>query len=151
MKDIKGYEGLYAVTSCGRVWSYKNKSFIKGWTNIKNGYLYVTLFKDGKRSYHLIHRLVAEAYISNLNNYETVDHIDNCKTHNWVNNLQWMTRGDNCRKGRGHRKAVRCIENGVIYESGAAAARDLNLNGDCVTRVCRKQRDSTGGYHFEFV
>lgn len=46
MKDIKFYEGLYAVTPCGKIWGYKRKKFLKPYLN-KSGYLYVTLYKDG--------------------------------------------------------------------------------------------------------
>ena len=97
MKDIKGYEGLYAVTSCGKVWSYKYKRFLNPRLQTK-GYLQIGLTKNGERKNHLIHRLVAEAYIPNPNNLPQVDHIDNDKTHNYVNNLQWITLRDNCRK-----------------------------------------------------
>ena len=97
MKDVKGYEGLYAVTSCGKVWSYKRKKFLEPWKT-HNGYLMVNLWKNGKGKNHYIHRLVAEAYIPNPENLPDVDHIDNDKTHNYVNNLQWTTHRDNCRK-----------------------------------------------------
>lgn len=97
MKDIKGYEGLYAITSCGKVWSYRAKKFMKPPLNWK-GYLKVNLNKDGKIKNFAVHRLVAQAYIPNPDNLETVDHIDGVKTHNWVNNLQWLSRGDNVRK-----------------------------------------------------
>ena len=57
MIDIKGYEGLYAVTSCGKIWSYRKGAFL---SPINNGkYLYVELWKNGKRKRERIHRLVA--------------------------------------------------------------------------------------------
>ena len=99
MKDIAGYEGLYAVTSCGKVWSYKRKKFLEPAADRK-GYLYVNLHKDGKVKSYKIHRLVAMAYIPNPDNLPQVDHIDNDKTHNYLNNLQWITNRDNVRKGR---------------------------------------------------
>jgi hypothetical protein len=58
MRDIKGYEGLYAVTSCGKVWSYRSKKFLKPYDN-GFGYLYVNLNNDGKKKQFKIHRLVA--------------------------------------------------------------------------------------------
>ena len=103
MKDIKNYEGLYAVTSCGKVWSYYSKKFLTPVDN-GHGYLRVKLCKDGKEKKYMIHSLVAEAYIPNPNNLPQVDHIDNDKTHNYVNNLQWITNRDNCRKS--HNKAI---------------------------------------------
>ena len=97
MKDVVGYENLYAVTSCGRIWSYKYKKFLTPEDN-GHGYLRVTLCKDGKVKKYMIHRLVADAYIPNPNNLPQVDHIDNDKTHNYVNNLQWITGRNNVRK-----------------------------------------------------
>ena len=99
MKDIKGYEGLYAITSCGKVWSYKRKKFLEPYTD-GNGYLKVKLFKDNEEKQYRIHRLVAEAYLPNPENLPQVDHIDNDRTHNYLNNLQWITHRDNVRKGR---------------------------------------------------
>ena len=88
MRDVKGYEGLYAVTSCGRVYSYKNKCFLKPLV-ATNGYLYVALYKDKEYKKHLIHRLVAEAYILNPNNLPQINHKDECKTNNCLQNLEW--------------------------------------------------------------
>ena len=103
MKDVKGYEGLYAVTSCGKVWSYKRQKFLEPQLN-ENGYWRVCLYKDRKEKKYMIHRLVAEAYIPNPNNLPQVDHIDENKTHNYINNLQWITNRDNCRKS--HNKTI---------------------------------------------
>ena len=151
MKDIKNYEGLYAITSCGKVWSYRTKKFLKPYGN-KNGYLRVDLRKDKERKQFLIHRLVAEAYIPNPNNYDTVDHIDFDRTNNCVNNLQWMGRGENCRKRRDcSSNLVRCIELNTIYPSASEAARCLNLDQSNISKVCLGKLKRTGGYHWEFV
>ena len=99
MKDIKNYEGLYAVTPEGEVWSYRRQKFLTPGVNNK-GYLIVCLRKDGQNKMYKIHRLVAEAYLPNPENLPQVDHIDNDKTHNYVNNVQWITNRDNVRKGR---------------------------------------------------
>ena len=88
MKDVKGYEGLYAVTSCGKVWSYKNKKFLKPMT-YKNGYLYVNLHKDKKIKHCYIHRLVAMAYIPNPENLPQINHKDENKANNCLQNLEW--------------------------------------------------------------
>ena len=88
MKDVKGYEGLYAVTSCGKVWSYKNEKFLKPGI-YKKGYLYVNLWKDGGFKTKQIHRLVAEAYIPNPDNLPQVNHKDENKANNCLQNLEW--------------------------------------------------------------
>ena len=89
MKDVVGYEGLYAVTSCGKVWSYKNKKFLNPYTDGCRGYLQVNLCKDGKVKTYKIHRLVAEAYIPNPDNLPQVNHKDENKTNNCLQNLEW--------------------------------------------------------------
>lgn len=109
MKDIKGYENLYGITSCGRVWSYKRKKFLKNQLD-KDGYLCVDLYKNNKKKRFFIHRLVALSYIPNPNGYATVDHIDSNKEHNYISNLQWMTNEDNVKKAISRK--VMCIETG---------------------------------------
>ena len=64
MKDIKGYENIYGITSCGKVWSYKYKKFLKPNDN-RDGYVYVNLYRDDKRTPHKIHRVVTEAHLTN--------------------------------------------------------------------------------------
>lgn len=98
MKDIPGYEGLYAITSCGKVWSYRRKMFLKP-TPDKEGYLNVWLSNHCERKAFKVHRLVAQAYIPNPDDKRCVNHKDEDKTHNWVNNLCWMTDFENCNYG----------------------------------------------------
>ena len=88
IKDIKGYEGLYAITPEGEVWSYKRKKFL---TPIDNGdgYLIVALYKDRQRKWYSLHRLVADAYIPNPDNLPQVNHKDENKTNNCLQNLEW--------------------------------------------------------------
>lgn len=102
MKDIKGYEGLYAVTEDGRVWSYPrgngmnpNGKFLK--PNLSGRYPYVTFVQLGQKKQKTIHRLVAEAYLPNPNNMPQVNHIDGDKTNNCVGNLEWCDASHNMR------------------------------------------------------
>ena len=88
MKDVVGYEGLYAVTSCGKVYSYINEKFLNPYTGSK-GYLFVNLYKDGKMKHYSLHRLVAMAYIPNPENLPQVNHKDENKTNNCLQNLEW--------------------------------------------------------------
>lgn len=149
MKDVINYEGLYSITSCGKVWSYKSKKFLKPWSNGR-GYLKVNLWKNGIPEKKLIHRLVAEAYLPNPNNYDTVDHIDFNRTNNCVNNLQWMSLHENCKKKRNNRK-IYCLENEKIYESQTQAAEELGIDRSNICNVCNGRRNTAGGYHFKFV
>lgn len=98
MKDIQGYEGLYAITSCGKVWSHRRKMFLKPQPD-KDGYLCVYLSNHCEKKCFKIHRLVAEAYIPNPENKRCVNHKDEDKSHNYLNNLEWMTDYENCNYG----------------------------------------------------
>lgn len=157
MRDIPNFEGLYAVTSCGKVWSYRSKRFLKpSWSHSNSGkdwegYLQVTLMKDGKKHYMKVHRAVALTYIPNPNNLPETDHINGDRRNNSVNNLQWITKEANLMKREGLKKRVKCEENGKIYESINAAARELGLDSGSISKVCRGIMKQTKGYHFTFV
>lgn len=102
-KDIKGFEGLYKVSTEGEVMSintyaHKKPKILKPFVDSKNKYLYVTLSKNNKRYKFSIHRLVAQAFIPNPLNKEEVDHINNNPKDNNVNNLQWLSRKENTNK-----------------------------------------------------
>lgn len=88
MKDIIGFEGLYSITDQGNVWSYYTNKFLKPVLGA-NGYLKVTLVKDGKKYTKAVHRLVAETFILNPDNLSLVNHKDENKMNNSVDNLEW--------------------------------------------------------------
>lgn len=109
-KDIKGYEGLYQVSNLGRVRSlprgegYSKRNhihYLKPDINPHNKgeyetfYERVTLCKEGKTKRFLVHRLVAQAFIPNPDNKPHINHIDCDGTHNWVENLEWVTHSEN--------------------------------------------------------
>lgn len=147
MKDIEGYEGLYAVTSCGRVWSYRSKKFLRPYIT-KDGYLRVALCHNYKNQKYLVHRLVAIAYIPNPNNYDSVDHINFNRKDNNINNLQWMPHSDNSAKQQRNMK-IKCIELNRIFNSQMDAARELNISQGDISMVLNGKRDIAGGYHWK--
>lgn len=157
MKDIKGFEGLYAITSCGKVWSHRSQKFLKA-ANDGRGYLYVCLKKNGKQKAIKVHRLVAEAYLPNPDNLPCVNHKDEDKTNNCVNNLEWCTYYYNHHYGTKIERAakalwkkVRCIETGEVFNSQKEAAEKYGLSQGNISRVCRGKAKTTGGYRWEFV
>lgn len=144
MKRIEGYEG-YGITSCGKVYNFKKGAFLKGRVR-KDGYLEYHI--QGK--YLLAHRLVAEAYIPNPDNLPTVDHIDQIKKHNYVNNLRWATT-DTQNKNHPRCKRVKNVETGEIYPTLTAAAQRYNKAVSNLS-ACLKGRQKTWcGYHWEYV
>lgn len=149
LKDIKGYEGLYGITSCGRVWSYRRNKFIKPFKPSKSDYLCVNLYKDNTRKAFLVHRLVAEAYIPNPDNLPQVNHKDEVKTHNWINNLEWCDAKYNIRYSHG--KKVKCIETGEIFNSAAEAGEAVNRNKWNISAACAGIQKTCGGYHWQYI
>ena len=153
MKDIKGYEGLYAVTSCGKVWSYRSKKFLSPATN-KQGYYFVLLYDaDGNKKGKRVNRLVAETYIPNPDNLPIVGHANDIKKDNRLSNLYWTDHKENaihndCNIKRG--KKVRCVETGEVYDSMVLACQAIGEYGTNLSRACR-----TGikmkGCHWEYV
>lgn len=105
MKDIEGYEGLYAITKDGKVWAYpkigyesagrwKEGRFLKPWL-IGNGYEMVSLYNNKVAEKILIHRLVASTYIPNPQNLREVNHLNEEKLDNRISNLEWVSSKEN--------------------------------------------------------
>lgn len=98
IKPVVGFEGLYSVTSCGKVWSHKRNKWLEGSIS-KDGYPRVSLQKDRKAYTIERHRLVAMAYINNPNDFPEVNHKTEDKTKNYVNGLEWCTHQYNMNYG----------------------------------------------------
>jgi len=85
----------YSINEDGEVRNDITGRIKKPFANKRNGYLSVDLYKDNKSKKVSIHRLVAEAFIPNIENKATVDHIDGNRKNNSVNNLRWATYSEN--------------------------------------------------------
>lgn len=108
-RDIPGYKGLYQVSNLGRIKSLIDKKYdlnekvvkiinrekILKQNLTKKGYCSVKLYKDDKSKNYVVHRLVAEAFIPNIDNKPQVNHIDGNKLNNCVSNLEWNTNEEN--------------------------------------------------------
>lgn len=93
-RDIEGYEGLYQVSNYGNIYSIRKK---RNYTLSvgTNGYVNVTLTKNGKKLYTSVHQLVAQAFIQNPDNKPCVGHLDCDRTNNKAENLYWCTYLEN--------------------------------------------------------
>ena len=107
-KDIKGYEGIYQVSNLGNVRSsYVNNQRGSEFNTVlkqkksREGYMEVTLCLNSIKKSILVHRLVACAFIENPSCYPVVNHLDECKWNNHVNNLEWCTQKHNATYGIG--------------------------------------------------
>ena len=151
MKDIKGYEGLYAVTRDGQVYSYRRKIYLKP-NKTKCGYSQVMLCVDGNKEALYIHRLVAEAFIENPKGLDTVNHINHNKEDNRVENLEWMSFQDNLQDGiNQNKKQVKCLDTGEIFESIAAAAKSKGLHTSGIAKAAKGFLKTSGKLHWQYV
>ena len=157
MKDIENYEGLYAITRSGSVWSYKSNKFLKPSNNGK-GYYQISLCKDGKGKNYLIHRLVAEAYIPNPEGLPQVNHKDENTQNNCASNLEWCdakynanygTRTERSNKKRS--KPVYCIELDKTFYGARQAARELGLDNSSIIKCCKGRYKTHGGFHWMYA
>ena len=106
-KPVEGFEGLYEVSSLGRVKSFWfGKERIMKPQKDKDGYLFVYLCRDGKRKFFRIHRLVAAAFLPNPEGFEQVNHKDEVKSNNCVENLEWCSAKYNMNYGTRMEKQV---------------------------------------------
>lgn len=149
--DFLGFPDYY-ISQNGEVYStHYNKPLKAGKTT--KGYLKVVLQKKKKKKNFLIHRLVALAFIPNPNNFDTVDHIDGNLSNNNIDNLRWMPRSANAKRGwdkGGHdrqmKKVLKILDGAVIseYNSIAHAAREFGVDASNISRACSQGRKCKG-------
>lgn len=101
IKDIPGWEGQYACTTTGEIWSYKTNKFLSPSVN-KRGYKHVVFVDNGKRYDYRVSRLIALTFLENPDDKGQVNHIDGNKLNNCVENLEWCTPEENIKHAKEH-------------------------------------------------
>lgn len=179
-KDIAGYEGYYQVSNLGKVRSLDREVEYPTYTRYfygkvlkphkkRNGYLELTLRQQKKHTQALVHRLVAIAFIPNPNNLPCVNHKDENKENNCVENLEWCTEAYNNHYGIGNRN--RCVNsrNGAIkkqakpvlqfsldgefiaeYFSAMEAARQNQCRQGGISECCNGKQKTAYGYIWRY-
>lgn len=171
---ISDYEGLYRISSKGRVMSLNNGERIMAPNLNSSGYERVCLYKNGSRKFLSVHFLVARAFVPNPDGKPVIDHIDGNKRNNESSNLRWCTQKENCnfelakkRRAESHKpenspwfckcgaehpssKTVAQYSRGGelirTYDGLSEAARKTNINIGNISSCCRLKRKTAGGY-----
>ena len=171
-RDVRGYEGLYQVSTFGRVrsldrtihgvrygqaWSSTRKGREMCPNTDKDGYKTIKLCSEGRVSRWRVHRLVALAFIPNPEDKPQINHINGHKADNRVENLEWATNSENtlhkfkvlkCRASRV--KETVCLDTMKVYPTATAAARECGVDISHVVACCRGRRSHAGGYRFQY-
>ena len=175
-KPVVGYENCYEVSNDGEVKSLLRKQIginrvtkekILKLSNV-NGYKYVGLKKDGISKMEIVHRLVAMAFIPNLQNKPFINHLDGNKTNNNVNNLAWSTNKENqlhsyrvlgtkgikkCNMDKTSKPVVQIDikTNKEIkkWNSIVEAKTSLGIKG--ISKVCKGKMKQSGGYKWKYI
>lgn len=182
-KQVVGYEGLYEVDQFGRVYGIDRIKTVvdngriyekhiagkqmKQSTHTK-GYKTVSLTKNGSTKTMFVHRIVAEAFLPNPNNLPMVNHKDEDKTNNFIDNLEWCTASYNRTygkaierqakkmRGRESNKKIAIIQknmNGEFldwFDSLTKAAENVNGSTSAISVVCKGKRKTAYGYLWEY-
>ena len=174
-KDIPGYEGLYQVSSLGRIKSVERMVYIQMpdgrhsyWRHKKEkikttpvfgsaGYCQLMLYKGNVGKMFQVHRIVCLAFIPNPNNLPTVNHKNGIRTDNRLDNLEWCSYRDNelhSYRQLGRRTAgkhVMCEETGIVYNSVEEAARKTGESIHSLRDHLRGRHPALKGKHWKFV
>lgn len=141
---VKDYEGLYEDSNMGRVKSLKfGKERVLRAAKQSNGYLFVTLCKDGKKKNHLVHRLVATSFIPNPHNLPQVNHKDYNPLNNRVENLEFCDAKYNINYGSHNDKVAKALSKTVLQ---------LTLDGKLVREwPSAHEAQRQGGFHQGYI
>ena len=161
-RDIQGYKGLYQISNKGRVKSLKCgkerilKPGIDGY-----GYMFVCLYNDNARKYFKIHRLVTQAFVSNPENKPQVNHLDENKKNNCVDNLEWATAKENNNFGTRNERAGYSLSIPIIQYSKSGefirewtgaheVERVLGIDNSHIIACCKGKLKSSGGFIWRY-
>lgn len=137
-KKIRGTRGKYYVSSDGRIYSKTVKRELSP-SKDKNGYMVISLRCNGKKRQYKMHRLVADAFCRHSSNRTEVNHINGIKGDNRVENLEWVSHGENQRHRRRVLKHGECpLLNLDTKQSYRSIWEAYKATGESVTSISKK-------------
>lgn len=181
-KDIKGYEGIYKISNYGRVKTLQHKSKCRSYSTgirivpcfqkkvneritygdkTKSGYMQIRLCKDSIKEKVYVHRLVAYAFLDKPECCNFINHKDEIKDNNCIDNLEWCTKSYNCIYSKNMDKANEKNKKSVLqfsingdfikeYPFIRKAGRDNNINYGGIIRCCKGELKTSGGYIWRY-
>lgn len=162
-KEVKGFEGYYEVSNFGNVKSlnrtitdkngvkYNRKEILLKQVTNRLGYKVVTLQKNGKRYFNIVHRLVAIAFIDNPNKLKEVNHIDFDKSNNSLDNLEWCSRSYNINHYFSNKKTTSKYK-GVSYQKERNKwTAYVNVNGKRKNLGRFDTEEEANNYKLKFI
>lgn len=159
-KPVDGYTDRYLVSKFGEVYSIRSKQILH--PELRRGYPSVQLFDGMQYKHKQIHRLVAIAFIDNPHSYLYINHKDECKTNNNVDNLEWCTASYNVNYGTAIQRAVDKKKIGVnqylkdgtfvaTYDSIMNAERATGVYNPNIVKCCKGERKTAGKYIWKYA
>lgn len=161
-KDVVGYEGKYQVSNQGNVkslfWHRKKEERLLKLDRDRRGYVTCFLYEDGIRKQFSVHRVVAMAFIPNLDNKSQVNHINGNKADNRVENLEWCTNRENqdhaSEKDLKHTvKVLQFDRNGNLvkeWSSMAKAAKSVGVSRESIFACCNGRAKTSKNYIWKY-
>ena len=159
--NVKGYEGLYLISTYGRVLSAPRNGTKLEWhilaPHFVGGYVQYELSKSNKTKAYKAHRLVAEAFLPNPERKREVNHIDGDKHNNKLENLEWSTSSENQLHasyilGKGLKAVKQLSKDGElvkVWRSIKEASLSLGIDKSDISNASRGKRLSAGGYKWQ--
>jgi hypothetical protein len=157
-RDVLGFEELYQVSNLGKVRTIKNGEAEMSQQENRNGYMTVHLRNKGVERRAMVHRLVAEAFISNPDELRDVNHKNGDKSDNRVENLEWVSHSDNMTHsfrelGENVRHIVQLSLDGVLIDRWNSITEAAEATGICRTDIgacCRGERTMAGAFEWKY-
>ena len=151
-KDIEGFEGLYKISNYGKVKAIRSNRICFG-SYDKDGYRQLALSKNGVKKWFKVHRLVAGAFIANTDKFSDVNHKDEVKTNNHIENLEWCARAYNNQYGSRGKPVIQVKNDNIVekYRSITKAAKTTGNDISNIIACCQGRQKTCGGYVWRYA